>query len=81
MYKDLGYDETDAMILTSSEKGTVLKPVKITENKKLTENEMTDLAKELPDDREPNDDTIDENVNAVVDGILVVVDPDINEDA
>ena len=37
MYKDLGYDEDDPMILASEKGGTVLKPVKVKEESKLNE--------------------------------------------
>ena len=43
LYKDLGYDEDDPMILAlDNEKGTVLKPVKVKEESKLQEVEIKD---------------------------------------
>lgn len=43
LYKDLGYDEDDPMILAlDNEKGTILKPVKIKEESKLQEVEIKD---------------------------------------
>ena len=43
LYKDLGYDEDDPMILAlDNEKGTILKPVKVKEESKLQEVEIKD---------------------------------------
>ena len=36
LYKDLGYDETDPMILTHEGGGSILKPVKVQEEKEIT---------------------------------------------
>lgn len=53
---------------------------KIIESKKLEESELTDMLAELPDNSEPNIDTIDKDVTGVVDGILVITDPDMNSE-
>lgn len=54
-----------------------IKKIIINESKKLIESDLSDTVKILPDNRESNIDTIDKEVTGVVDGVLVITDPDI----
>ena len=61
----------------NEEKLKDIKKIIINESKKLTESELSNIAKSLPTESTQDNEDIGKDVTGVVDGILVITDPDI----